>query len=69
MTDKDLAGCFRELQVQGQVSGVNYLKGADFCFLRMEASQAPPTITVVDAQILYVTVILPYALDEDAMRK
>ena len=34
----------------------------------MEASQAPPTITVV-AQILYVMVILPYALDEDAMRQ
>lgn len=69
MTDYSLAGCFRELRVQGQVSSVNYLKGADFCFLRMEASQAAPTITVVDAQILYVMVILPYALDEDAMRK
>ena len=35
----------------------------------MEASQAPSTITVVDAQILYVMVTLPYVLDEDAMRK
>ena len=57
------------MRVQGQISSVNYLKGTDFCFLRMEASQAPSTITVVDAQILYVMVTLPYVLDEDAMRK
>lgn len=54
---------------QGQVSSVNYLKGCRFLFSEDGGLPSCPTITVVDAQILYVMVILPYALDEDAMRK